>query len=77
MSIGSCSMFIVLKRIEASYSWPTKNLHSYHQRASVVLMLVIYGLRPPEEVLKQWLVQPTRILRLTLFYSLCVSECRL
>jgi hypothetical protein len=30
MSIGSCGMFIVLNRIEASYSWPTKNLRSYH-----------------------------------------------
>jgi hypothetical protein len=31
MSIGSCSMFIVLNRIKASYSWPTKKLRSYHE----------------------------------------------
>jgi hypothetical protein len=54
MSIGSCSMFIVLNRIEASYSWPTKNLRSYHQMALYVLTLVIYELRPPEKALKQW-----------------------
>lgn len=31
MSIGSCSMFIVLNKIEASYFWPTKSLRSYHE----------------------------------------------
>jgi hypothetical protein len=54
MSIGSCKIFIVLNRTEASYSWPRKNLHSYHQRTSAVTTLVIYGLRPPDEVLIQW-----------------------
>jgi hypothetical protein len=77
MSTGSCNIFIVLNKIEASYSWPRKNLHSYHQRALVVSTLVIYGLRPPDEVLNQWLAQPAGILRFTLFYSLGISECRL
>jgi hypothetical protein len=72
MSIGSCNIFIVLNRIEASYSWPRKNLHSYNQRALVVSTLVIYGLRPPDEVLKQWF-GPAR--RHTSVYLALLSEC--
>jgi hypothetical protein len=72
MSIGSCNIFIVLNRIEASYSWPRKNLHSYHQRALVVSTLVIYGLRPPDEVLKQ-LFGPAR--RHTSVYLVLLSAC--
>lgn len=72
MSIGSCNIFIVLNRIEASYSWPRKNLHSYNQRALVVSTLVIYGLRPPDEVLNQWF-GPAR--RHTSVYLVLLSGC--
>jgi hypothetical protein len=72
MSIGSCNIFIVLNRIEASYSWPRKNLHSYHQRTLVVSTIVIYGLRPPDEVHKQ-LLGPAR--RHTSVYLVLLSGC--
>jgi hypothetical protein len=77
MSIGSCSMFIVLNRIEASYSWPMKNLRSYHEGIRCLNACYIMKYDHLKKCLNNGLTQPGDIIRLALFYSPSVSECRL